>query len=167
MQISQEVVKELFDYKNGLLINKVNRSTNSKAGQPAGYIRTDKKTGEKYWIVGINKKRYYAHNLVFLWHNNFTPEWPNVIDHIDSDGTNNKIENLRVATPVQNAINRKKHLNNKSGTTGVYWHKSAKKWSAFVSVNNKRKHLGLFETIEQAIQKRQEIQKQIYGEFAK
>lgn len=48
-------------------------------------------------------------------------------------------EYLRLVSGMQNSRNRKMHINNTSGHTGVYWHKKHQKWVAAIG-NGKRKN---------------------------
>lgn len=73
-----------------------------------------------------------------------------VTDHIDGNGLNNCRDNLRPATYMQNAHNRREYVNNSSGYKGVYWSKKMQKWAAKICANGKQKHLGLFDTPEEA-----------------
>lgn len=72
------------------------------------------------------------------------------LDHVDGNGLNNRRENLRVATALQNRRNQKLGKRNKVGLKGVSWSKAAKKWQASIRVNNKGVYLGIFETPEEA-----------------
>jgi hypothetical protein len=85
---------------------------------------------------------------VFLWHHGWLPEQ---IDHIDRDPKNNRIENLRPATPYENRMNQGLRKTNKVGVTGVCWHKSSKKWQARKHIAGKRVDLGRFDSLEDAI----------------
>ena len=69
-----------------------------------------------------------------MYHHGYFPE---AVDHIDGDRFNNKIENLREATHVENHYNRKVQKNNKSGSKNVCWHKLINKWSVDLTVNKK------------------------------
>jgi hypothetical protein len=72
-------------------------------------------------------------------------EWPaGVIDHINGDKTDNRIENLRCVTPSINSRNMKKFKHNTSGIAGVCWHKASNKWRAIVTVGGRQKSLGVF-----------------------
>ena len=105
-----------------------------------------------YILVCIKNKRYLLHRLVYKYHNE---DWDitdtsnnNLIDHIDMDPTNNKIENLRIVNKSQNSRNRKKKENCNSEYIGV--NKNGNKWQTKIKINGKQKHLGLFNTEEEA-----------------
>ena len=89
-----------------------------------------------------------------------------IVDHINGDKLDNTRENLRLANKSQNNSNRGKSNNNTSGYKGVYWHKAGQKWGASIGVNNKNKHLGLFESIEKAVHAYNEAAIKYHGEFA-
>lgn len=72
------------------------------------------------------------------------------LDHIDGNTINNYLHNLRLVTQSQNLKNRKLDRRNKSGVHGVYFHKSTKKWRAYININGKNTHLGLFDNIDDA-----------------
>jgi hypothetical protein len=65
-----------------------------------------------------------------------------VVNHINFDRTDNRVENLEIVTARENA--NKKHLKSTSKYTGVAWYKTSKKWLASIYINGKSKHLGLF-----------------------
>ena len=89
------------------------------------------------------------------------------IDHIDGDRTNNRIENLRLATKAENGWNRQ-HLDkrNSSGFTGVYWCIRDQKWRARIKVNGKNIHIGYFTNKQDAIAARRLAEATHFGEFA-
>ena len=93
-----------------------------------------------YRLVGINKKDYSYHRVVYFLHNQ---EWDihdscrdNSIDHIDRNKLNNSIENLRVVTHQQNAWNR--------DVKGYSFIKASGKYQAQIRVDGKKKYLGMF-----------------------
>ena len=98
--ISKDLLKELFDYKDGNLIWKINRPHTKSKGKIAG-----SQSAPKYIQVKINYKNYLLHRLIWIWHNGDIPE-DLIIDHIDKNTKNNKIENLRLVTVQENAFNR-------------------------------------------------------------
>lgn len=142
--LTQAKVKELFDYdpETGDLIWQCNIGTHKTAGNVAGFLR---KNG--YKEISVNRKRYNAHRLVWLWHYGVFPA--NGLDHINGDKSDNCIENLREATKVQNAQNRRTaRSDNKSGYLGVGV--SRDKWTAQIYLSGKRLHIGCFDTPEAA-----------------
>ena len=104
--------------------------------------------GFGYLRITVLGKSYYAHRLAWFYMQN---EWPDQIDHINGDKSNNTWENLRNVTVQQNAQNKlKSQKNSDSKTLGVSWHKKAKKWQAHICIYKERKYLGLFEDINEA-----------------
>lgn len=89
------------------------------------------------------------------------------IDHRNGNGLDNRRENLRLATRSQNIANSKLHVRNTSGTKGVYWDKSTRKWRASICCNYRVIQLGRFVDKEEAIRVRRETQKAMFGEFAR
>lgn len=133
-------------------------------------LRYDAKTGVFYWLVSrgraaagsvagsddgkgyvgirINGRHYKAHQLAWL---TCTGEWPAFqIDHRDTKRSNNRFENLRPSTQLQNTYNRSLGSNNKSGVKGVHWHTSSGKWRAVIGVDGKKIQIGLFDDINDA-----------------
>jgi hypothetical protein len=90
----------------------------------------------------------------------------NYVDHIDNDRKNNHISNLRYATKSENQMNKSIHSNNSSGITGVSLKKRLNKWCASIAIDGIRKHLGLFNTIEEAKEARLKAVKTYFGEYA-
>lgn len=72
------------------------------------------------------------------------------IDHIDLDGLNCIEQNLRLATPSQNGMNQGYHRDAEVKYKGVTLDKRRKTYFARIMINRKSKHLGSFETAEEA-----------------
>ena len=75
---------------------------------------------------------------------------PEILDHIDGDTANNRIENLRESSKSLNACNSKLRNDNSSGHKGVAWSKACRKWMAQVHFKSRAIHLGVFEDFELA-----------------
>jgi len=141
-ELTQELVRTIFDYHDDNLYWKVNRRTKKLINKKAGYINN-----RGYRCIKVNQKLYLAHRLIFLYHHGHLPEY---LDHIDLNKSNNDINNLREATSSQNHMNCKK-LKLKNNTIlssqykGVSWHKQSKKWIAGITINYKLVFLGKFE----------------------
>jgi hypothetical protein len=102
-----------------------------------------------YCQIRYRGKEYKAHRLAWFF---IYGELPSIgIDHIDRDKTNNRISNLRLATTAENGQNISAiYSSNKSGYTGVHWHKTYKKWQAKIGVASERIHLGYYNSAEEA-----------------
>jgi hypothetical protein len=153
---SQSRLRELFDYADGQLIWKARPLSEFKnqracniwntryAGKVAGGLKPD-----GYWAICIDYVRYKAHRLVYAWHNGAYPSQLE-IDHINGVPSDNRIENLRLATRTENVANSTKPYTNTSGFKGVFWSKRGKKFTAQIRINGKRTHLGYFQSAEEA-----------------
>jgi len=76
-----------------------------------------------------------------------TGEWPeHQVDHRNRVRDDNRWDNLRKATRVQNLGNREKYANNTSGLKGVSLHKATNKWRSDIQVDNESLFLGLHRT---------------------
>lgn len=142
--ITPELLHELFEYRDGELYRKTKSHTRAKIGERVGVI-----TPQGYVQVGIKYRYYSAHRLIFLMHHNYLPD---LVDHIDRNRANNRIENLRDATSTVNNQNRSDNKNNTSGVRGVTWHKRDKGWQVVGRANNKYKYLGIFKELNKAKQ---------------
>jgi hypothetical protein len=134
-----------YDAETGNFFWKI--KTNSRA--PVGELAGKNSLTYGYRQIGINKKLYRAHRLVWFY---FHGTWPSEqIDHINGCRSDNRIENLRVVTHQQNAWNLQKAKNNsKSGYLGVCWKKSHNKWKAEIRLNGRKTFLGYFDTALEA-----------------
>ena len=137
---SLALLQSLFDVKDGILYNKVQRKM-----MPAGVEAGCAKDGYRW--VKVDGQRYAVHRIVFYMTHGYCPEY---IDHVDGNGLNNHPENLRPATLSQNKCNQRVYSNNTSGVKGVYWCRPKNAWVAQISINNRRRTLGQFETKELA-----------------
>jgi hypothetical protein len=158
MSITQELVKDLLEYRNGILYWKKQTSTRTPIGSKAGKIDT-----KGYLIIGLNYKKYKAHRIIFLMFNGYLPA---TIDHIDGNRLNNKIENLREVTVSQNMQNSKTYKSSKSGIKGVSWEKDRNKWKVQVMLDGKNRVVRNLESLELAQLVAQELRNKYHGEFA-
>lgn len=89
------------------------------------------------------------------------------VDHVNSDGLDNRRANLRLATSSQNCCNRTRHPNNKTGFTGVYWHNRLKTFCVQVRYEGATYSLSGFDMAEDAARARDALAKRYHGEFAR
>jgi hypothetical protein len=116
-----------------------------------GYVRAWDDTKQKY---------VYMHRIIMAQYDN--RHWLEV-DHINGLRMDNRRDNLRRVTHSQNMMNRGLQINNKSGKTGVY--RAGKKWRAEIYVNYVKKHLGCFDTFEEAVAARNRAEEVFFGEY--
>lgn len=104
--------------------------------------------GAGYRHGSIFGKFHLAHRVALALVNG---GWPDEVDHINGDRTDNRLENLRDASRTENARNMRRHSRNTSGVTGVFWHKQRGKWAARIMMDGSYYSLGLFANISDAI----------------
>ena len=136
--------EDRYYYKDGALYNKEDfNKSNAKKDHKAGTVNN-----RGYLIITIGGKRYQAHRLIFLFHHGYLPK---IIDHINQNKLDNRIENLRVASTKLNRINSKLNSNSTTGRTGVHWHEKSQMYYAKISNDGKVEYLGSFDNIIDAV----------------
>ena len=139
--IYKELSNLIYFNDSGLPIWKYDRNNKVKKGDVAGYIQ------DGYRKIGLRDKKsgkmtlIYAHRL--HWYIRYN-ELPQVIDHINRDRSDNRIENLRKCTPSQSARNRL-YPSSTSKYTGVSLSPNKKKWKSAIKVGDKNVCLGYFD----------------------
>ena len=103
--------------------------------------------GSVYLTANLYKggvsKTLSVHTLVAAAFLNHTPNRYEglIVDHIDNDPLNNRVENLQLVTQRYNVS---KDSKGSSEYVGVSWNKQANKWCANVYINGSYKFLGSF-----------------------
>lgn len=123
-----------------------------KLNQEAGSL-----SGNGYWHIGLINKNLKRSRLIFFYVHGYLPE---VVDHINGNTQDDRIENLRACSPSENMMNQKLREDNTSHFKGVSWSKAVKKWHAYINKGGKRKHLGYFtdkESAAAAVKKEREV----------
>lgn len=127
-----------------------------KVGDLAGYI-----TKDGYRAIRYRRKWYPAHHVAWFL---MTGVWPKMIDHKNLNKGDNRWENLREATPLQNNANvagRGKY------PKGVTFHKQVGRYQAAIKVEGRSHYLGLHDTPEQAHAAYIAAATRFFGEFAR
>lgn len=96
----------------------VNGRVYNKSGTTVGSVKCVENSDRKCWKVVVDKQKFYVHRIVYSMFNELPTDL--VIDHIDGDALNNRIENLRAVPQKINSRNLSKSRSNKSGVVGVY-----------------------------------------------
>lgn len=163
MKLSSKELHELLSYdpETGEFTWRVNRGGASYAGTKAG--RVNRGTG--YVEIGVKGTRERAHAIAWAM---MTGAWADrQIDHINCQRSDNRWVNLRLASAHENARNAQRSAANKSGFKGASWKAKNRKWTAQISVENKKIYLGLFDTAEAAHAAYVEAARRLHGEFAR
>ena len=149
---------DAFSYcpNSGLIRWKIDHTRGIKVGDVAG-----NKNGKGYLRFQFQGKFYQAHRVAWLlYYGQYPSQW---IDHINGDPTDNRICNLRQATPSQNALNRRASVgSSSSGAVGVCWHRRLKKWQVMVC----GQYLGIFASRQAAIKTVIAYRRKHYPEFS-
>lgn len=88
------------------------------------------------------------------------------VDHINRNKLDNRRENLRICSRLENVRNTGLRTNNSSGVIGVYYRERFKKWHASIRINGKAKSLGYYHDKKDAIAARKRAEIKYFGEFA-
>jgi hypothetical protein len=156
MGLTAERLRELliYDPETGVFTWRQKTGCKGYVGKVAGCIAKS----EGRVSVGIEGRRYRAHRLAWLY---VYGEWPSEVDHINGDGLDNRLSNLRLATRSDQGANTKRRRDNSSGIKGVVWHPQSRKWRVQI-----KRDVGLFATKEAAARAYIEAAAQRFGEFA-
>lgn len=131
------------------------------AGKVAGTAKPGRLTS--YIRLNVGGRLYYAHRVAWLIVHG---EWPeDQIDHVNGDGADNRIANLRPASNAENLRNRGKTRGNEAGAKGVCWDAWARRWKASITVDGEHRHLGRFDTPEEAHAAYARAAQEHHGEF--
>jgi hypothetical protein len=127
----------------------------------AGTINTD-----GYIKVVIERLDFKAHRLCWIMYYGSAPQRGAHIDHMNRNKKDNRISNLRVCGAKENQQNANTPKNNTSGYKGVAKVRKSPKFRAYICVNRKQIHLGMFDTPEEAHSAYCQAATSYFGEYA-
>ena len=156
LSLTQRRLKEVVRYnkQTGLFYWRVSTGK-AKRGEVAGH--TD---SVGYTKVSIDGVKYFAHRLVWLY---VYGAWPTQnIDHKDLCRSNNRLSNLRDVGQSINGLNGPLRRNNSSGYTGVSYDARRHEWVAYVNRARRKKHLGAYKNLAEAVAARRSALAQIF-----
>lgn len=165
-KLTQEHLNEMFFYDpdTGVLTWKIRpshhfpdlrsfKTMNAKlAGKEAGAVVSG------YRLINHKGTPHKAHRLIWIMVHGCIDDSLS-IDHIDGNGLNNRISNLRLVSHKENLKNQRLRSSNTSGVTGVSFVKARGLWEAHIGGGNgKKKSLGHFASKADAIAARKKAE---------
>jgi hypothetical protein len=157
--LDHEYLLSILDYDpmTGIFTWKARPGYIKKAGRKAGW------SNGRYMSLRILDNNYPSHRVAWFY---VHKEWPpELIDHIDRNGKNNRIANLRLASFSQNAINKPSSRKNALGVKGVTYAPHVKKFKSVAVLKGKLHFLGYYHDIESASAAYKAFAKEHHGEF--
>lgn len=134
------------------------KSNRVKVGQKAGCLNA-----YGYVVIFFKGKLRQASHLAWLYVYGVLPK---ELDHINHTPADNRISNLRLCSRSENQSNRRKQSNNTSGFKGIHWFPQSRKWRVRLGHKGKHYHVGLFNTIEEAVAAYDEAVRRLHKEYA-
>lgn len=155
-QLYDECVARYY-YEDGQLKSRI---TNKSIGSPTanGYMQTCTNWGKDNKRVVLR-----IHRIIFLMHYGYMPP---IVDHINGNILDNRIENLRPATAHQNSVNRAHSSRNKLGVKGVVFDARLKQYVAYIKTPEKRVRIGGFKTLAEASAAYENYAQTLHGNYA-
>jgi len=152
-----EYFSEYFYYKDGFIYWKKTTGARSKQNTRAGKLRKD-----GYYDVGLNKKLYLIHRIVYCLHYKHLPK---IVDHINRVRSDNRVENLREADYNENTWNSGISVNNNTGVKGVRKTYNGK-YEARVAKGGVTFQVGTFSSLEEAKNAIHKIREKFHDEYS-
>lgn len=158
--ITKDYLNSILEYdpNTGFFMRKIKRGKG-----PAG-VPISTSEPNRYIFIMAGRKQFLAHRLAWFWVHG---EWPPLpLDHINGDRSDNRIANLRLATPSDNSCNSRPRHRLRSKYRGVYPTKDHR-WRVRITKNGKRHDFGSYSTDQEAFQAREAVLHSIHGEFSR
>lgn len=162
--IKEYLLENYYICEDGFIRRKIERNKRFPSGS---IVKASNHTSSNHlvFVFRYEKKNVgmsYGKISWLLHHGDYPPKGFEV-DHIDRNPRNNRKDNLRLATRSQQLCNNKRQ-NTKH--RGVYYEQPTGKWYVQVQYKGKVHWGGRFSTKEEAMEAREQMAKEIHGEFA-
>jgi hypothetical protein len=158
MSPTADRVNELLEYNpdTGVFKWRVDRGGLAKAATKAGRPSTS-----GHIEISVDGQRYRAHRLAWLICYGHWPDGP--LDHANGVPADNRIANLRFASPSQNSANTRVRCNSQTGVKNVVKHNN--RFEARIRSNGKVHYLGLYKTLDEAAAVVRAKHAELFGEY--
>lgn len=123
------------------------------AGKKVGSVNCDGYITTR--VLGVS---LLGHRIAFALMNNAWPE--HEIDHINGNGADNRLVNLRDVDHSENGKNQRRPGSKTSGVVGVDYHKKDRRWRARITSKGRVMLIGAFDTLEEAIAARKAAERE-------
>lgn len=156
MKVTKKILRDRYDYLpcGTFVLKRFNRAVRG-CDNGNGYLSMGVTIDGRLFTM-----KY--HRAIWLWHHGYLPE---MLDHINRNRTDNRIENLRPCTRSQNFANMQAHKFKHHGLPkGV--HKNSSGFCARITHNRKNHYLGQFKNPEDAGRAYDDKAKELFGDFA-
>lgn len=153
---------EIIEYEDHAEVVLYNKQGEEVARTTIDLDDVDRVKKHKWYLI---KSTGYVHSKtanILLHRFIMNPQDTMVVDHINHNKLDNKKSNLRICEQRQNCMNQGKRKDNTSGITGVSWDKRTNKWVVHIAAN---KHIGYYNTLEEAIEARKQAEIDYFGEY--
>lgn len=159
--MTQDEVRRIFEYEARGTLRRIDG-----AGRKP-YPFSPMGSGGGYLGFSHRGRKHYLHRLIWLYHHGTVP---GMIDHVNGDRRDNRIENLRACSNAQNQYNSVRKTNNRSGFKGVAFYRAkptTKPWRARIVRSGRQISLGYYATAEEAAEAYARGAAEVAGAFAR
>lgn len=160
-RISHHRLCELVHYNP--LSGRITRLTNGKTYKIGDAVTAVDSTG--YVYLYLDGRKYHAHRIIWFYVYKIWSAKKSHLDHKNRNKTDNRIKNLRIATPSQNHVNCPAQVHSKTQQRGIHRH-ACGRYRVQLQKDNASIHVGYFNTLRNAVIARDAAYRKFHGEFA-
>lgn len=154
---------EAFELRDGRLFwRNPPRNHAEKIGTEAGYVNPGARGNKDYWQVRLDGRTYKRSRVVFCM---IHGRWPHpVVDHINGSSLDDRPENLREATVLENCRNKRTYKKRSNLPRGVTPYRYG--YRAQITVDGRREVLGFYLNKWIAALAYEARRLEVFGDFA-